>query len=195
MSPAGLGGCEDDSGQQPVLHGEHAGRERLRGIARKHGHALLREHVPPVVDLVNEVDRGPALGHAGAEHGFVNPPAVHAGPSESRKQGRMDVDNAAAKAGDHGCRDQLQVSCEHQQFDVGGLQCTEPPGGFGGIRQHMGRHATRARNLEGTGIHAVAEDQRDLSGGARWESPQQRTEIASAPGHGYSDTHGHGRGR
>ena len=66
-----------------VLHAQHARRERLRRVAREHGHRPLRDDRAVIVALVHEVHRRAGDARAGGDHRRVHARAVHPASAEA----------------------------------------------------------------------------------------------------------------
>src|SRR3989475_7873147 len=71
--------------QQPVLLLEHPGGERVGSVIRRYAHLRLRDDGPPVVLLVDVVDRGARDPRPARQHCLVHPAPVHPRPSEGRE--------------------------------------------------------------------------------------------------------------
>ena len=117
------GGGEDHGGQQPVLRPRAPARPAARACRRAApapgpGPRIApRSYSSSTRCTVAPLSRAP-LG----QHRLVHPAAVHALAAEGRKQRGVDVDDAAAIAGDDRGGHQLEVAGQDEQIDPVPLQ-------------------------------------------------------------------------
>ena len=136
-------------------------------IALQHGDSGLGNDGPCVHASINEVDRASAFRCPGSEGITVGMSAW-----KIRKQGRMDVDQAAFPLCNEICRQQPHPARQNDGFDVEGLQFGLDQGFMrhpsrraifhGGQGNHFHRTAQRCRTFDGPGVCSIGEDDAGL---------------------------------
>ena len=139
-----------------MLRLQNSGREAIGRVSRFDSYPFLRNNRPAVECFVGEVYRGARLFGTAREHRGVHPPAVHPRAAEIGQQGRVDVDNAAAKPGDYSRRHELQVPSQHHELRVS--ERGEQLRGVARILEHDRRHAGLTRAAQRPGIGPVRDD-------------------------------------
>lgn len=161
-----------------MLHGEHAVRQRVGGVVREDRDGSLRDDGTPVELLVHEVDCGPRLGGSASEHRFMHATPVHPRSAERGEQSRVDINRPLAKARDHACGEELQVTGEDEEVGVG--QRSEELVGVRRVAQHRGPDAGAPGPVQCASVGAIGHDVRDAGRGLGPEGVEQSLQIRAA---------------
>lgn len=94
--------------------------ERLWGVTGEDGAAFLQDDRAVIELGIDDVDGASALVVAGLKGGAMHAGAVAPGPTVSREQGGVDVDDASLKAGRN--VDVAEIAAERDEVDAMGAE-------------------------------------------------------------------------
>ena len=165
---------------------ENARRQRFGRVFREHRHLFLRENLTTIENFVHQVHRHTRLRGAARQHRCVHAMPVHPRAPEIGQQGRVDVDHAAAKPGDHWRRDKFQVASQHHELRI--PERREQLGGVPRITKHNRRDAGATRALQGARLRAVRDHARDTYYGRGVKRVEEGLQVRAAARHEHGDT-------